>query len=129
MKPPPPDLNPSELETLGILWDDSPLKPGEIQERFSRPTENATLRSILVGLVEKGYLKRVRKGKAYYYRPRAAAAKVRRQITERMAAVFAQGSRIGLIAQLIKDEKLTPAQIRELEQYADRNNHSKGDLS
>ena len=113
-----PDLNPSELEALGILWEEAPLKPAEIQDRLSVSMENATLRSILVGLVEKGYLKRTRQGKAYYYQPRAAASRVRRQLTDKMASVFARGSRLGLIAQLIKDEKLTPEQLEELREYA-----------
>ena len=112
------DLNPAELEVLGILWGDSPLKPAQIEEAFSRPIENATLRSILRGLVEKGFLKRERDGKAYFYKPARTPRTVRRKLTERLASVFAEGSRLGLIAQLIKDEKLTPEQIRELENIA-----------
>ena len=118
------DLNPNELEAMGILWADSPLKPADIEEAFSRPIENATLRSVLRGLVERGFLKRERIGKAYYYRPARAARTVRRRLTNRLAEVFASGSRLGLIAQLIEDEKLSPAQIRELEQIVARNNQS-----
>jgi len=116
---PQPDLNPAELETLGILWSEAPLKPSEIEEAFSYEIENATLRSVLRGLVEKGFLKRERVGKAYFYRPAKAASSVRRRLTGKLASVFAEGSRLGLIAQLIKDEKLTPAQIDELKRLAD----------
>ena len=112
------DLNPTELEALGILWGDSPLKPAQIQAAFSYPIENATLRSVLRGLVEKGFLKRERDGKAYFYRPAKAARTVRRKLTERLAGVFAEGSRLGLIAQLIQDEKLTPEQLKELQDLA-----------
>jgi len=113
------DLNPVELEVLGILWGGAPLKPAEIEAAYSQPIENATLRSVLRGLVEKGFLKRERVGKAYYYRPAKAARSVRRSLTDRLASVFADGSRLGLIAQLIKDEKLTPAQVRELQKLAE----------
>ena len=113
-----PDLNPAELEILGILWDRAPLKPAEIAGAFSRPIENATLRSTLVGLVEKGLLKRERVGKAFFYKPARTPRAVRRKLTERLASVFASGSRLGLIAQLIQDEKLTPEQLRELEELA-----------
>jgi predicted transcriptional regulator len=113
-----PDLNPTELEILGILWQSSPLKPAEIEEFFSRPIENATLRSTLVGLVEAGVLKRERRGKAYFYRPARTPRMVRRKLIDHLASVFAEGSRLGLIAQLIKDEKLTADQIRELEKLA-----------
>ena len=114
----PLDLNPAELEVLGILWSENPLKPSQIEEAFSRPIENATLRSILRGLVEKRYVRRKRDGKAYFYRPAKAARTVRRTLTNRLASVFAEGSRLGLIAQLIKDEKLSPEEIRELQQLA-----------
>ena len=117
-----PDLNPTELEILGILWEESPRKPAEIGEAFSRPIENATLRSTLVGLVEKGVLKRERVGKAYFYKPTKTARSVRRKMTERLASVFSAGSRMGLIAQLIQDEKLTPEQVRELEGLVRENN-------
>jgi predicted transcriptional regulator len=114
------DLNPAELEALGILWADAPLKPAEIEAAFSYPIENATLRSVLRGLVEKGFLKRELDGKAYFYRPAKAARTVRRKLTERLASVFADGSRLGLIAQLIQDEKLTPEQLQELHKLAER---------
>jgi len=113
-----PDFSPAELEILGILWQESPLKPAEIESAFSWPIENATLRSTLVGLVEKGFLKRQRLGKAYFYKPARAPRMVRRKLVDRLASVFAEGSRLGLIAQLIQDEKLTPEQIRELENLA-----------
>ena len=117
-KPSVTDLNSVELEVLGILWSDSPLNPPEIEAALSRDIENATLRSLLVGLVEKGYLKRERRGRAYFYKPAQQARVVRRKLADRLANVFAEGSRLGLIAQLIKDEKLTSAQIRELENLA-----------
>ena len=115
-----PDFNPTELEILGILWQDAPLKPAEIEAAFSRPIENATLRSTLMALVEQGVLKRDRRGKAYYYSPTRKPRTVRRKLTDQLASVFANGSRMGLIAQLIQDEKLSPEQIRELQKLARR---------
>ncbi|MEM7386923.1 MAG: BlaI/MecI/CopY family transcriptional regulator [Verrucomicrobiota bacterium] len=114
MKPSPAELNPVELKVLGILWEKAPMKPSEIEAAFSSEIENATLRSILRGLVEKGFLKRERQGKAYFYQPARQASAVRRKITDRLASVFADGSRLGLIAQLIQDEKLTESQLEEL---------------
>lgn len=113
-----PDFSPTELEILGILWQDAPMKPAEIEEALSRPIENATLRSTLMALVEEGVLKRERRGKAYYYKPARTPRTVRRKLTNQLASVFAKGSRMGLIAQLIQDEKLSPEQIRELEKLA-----------
>ena len=45
-------LNKNELEALRILWEKGELKPADIQARFSWSIENATLRSVIVNLVE-----------------------------------------------------------------------------
>lgn len=118
MKTGEPEFSAAELEILGILWQRAPRKPAQIEAAFSRPIENATLRSTLVGLVEKGVLKRERRGKAYFYKPARAPRTVRRKLVDQLASVFAEGSRLGLIEQLIRDEKLTAEQIRELEKLA-----------
>ncbi|MEM7011479.1 MAG: BlaI/MecI/CopY family transcriptional regulator, partial [Verrucomicrobiota bacterium] len=64
-----------------------------------------------------GILKRKLEGKAYFYQPTRASKTVRRGLVDHLASVFAQGSRLGLIAQLIEDEKLTPEQIEELKEF------------
>jgi len=117
-----PELSPLELEILGALWkNDTGLKPVEIETHLSEPIKNANLRAILVGMVEKGALKRELRGKAYFYAPARAAKTVRRNLTGRLASIFAEGSRLGLIAQLIRDEKLSPDQIEELKGFANEN--------
>ena len=60
-------LNQNELEALRILWERGELKPAEIQAHFSWPIENATLRSVLVNLVEKKHITRRLQGKAFFY--------------------------------------------------------------
>jgi predicted transcriptional regulator len=53
MKPTSLDLNPIELEVMGILWDQGALKPSELEDHLSIEIENGTLRSLLRSLVEK----------------------------------------------------------------------------
>ena len=117
-----PDLNPIELEILRILWSEGVvMKPAEIESKMASPVKNANLRAILVGLVEKGVLQRELRGKAYFYKPTRAPRTVRRTLADKMASVFAEGSRLQLIAQLIRDEKLSPGQIQELQDIIDDN--------
>ena len=71
------DLNRNEMEVLRVLFEEAPLRPSEIEERFGWEIENATLRSVLVGMVDRGLLKRRKVGKAYYYRPARTASKRR----------------------------------------------------
>lgn len=112
------DLNPNEVETLRILWDLGPSKPAEIQQEFGWSIENATLRSVLRGLVEKQVLVREKQGKAFYYRPRVTRRSQLRRTIRRMAEVFAGGSTGDLVLELIRSEKLTPEELAELQRIA-----------
>ena len=108
-----------ELEIMRILWDYGEQKPSEIQGRHPRPIKNAALRFQLKILFEKGHIVRRKIGKAYYYEavtPRKGAFK---KMVQRIAEIYCQGSTAGLIAELIKTEKLNEAEILQLEQLAE----------
>ncbi len=113
------DLNLNELEVLRVLWERGSPKPAEIQEYFSWPIENATLRSVLRGLVDKGHATRAKNGKAFYYSAKAPRGGLLSTMARRMAEVFTGGSTADLIAQLIEAERLSPAEIEELRRIAE----------
>lgn len=114
-----PDLNRNQLHVLQILWDaGEPLKPGDIEQRFDWPIENATLRSVLRAMVERGDLERNKRGKAYYYQPRREKRRALSEMLQGLAAVFAGGSTSGLLAQLLQEETLTPEERREIARFA-----------
>src|ERR1044071_9189243 len=95
-------LNQNELEALRILWDRGESKPADLQAQFSWPIENATLRSVLVNLVEKRHIARSRQGKAFYYSARAPKATLLQGMMRMLARVFAGGSHKELVAQLVE---------------------------
>ena len=107
-----------ELEVMQILWGHGELKPVEIQERYSRPIKNAAVRFQLKVLLGKGHITRRKVGKAYYYRAATGKAGVFKKMTRRMADIYCQGSTVGLIAELIRSEKLSVEDIRDLEELA-----------
>ena len=111
-------FTPGELEVMEVLWQESPLKPAEIEARLPRPIGNAALRSVLRVLLEKGHVKREKRGKAYFYRPTRPARASFRQMARRLADVFCNGSTFDLVAQLIKTEKLSPEEMRKLQDIA-----------
>jgi BlaI family transcriptional regulator, penicillinase repressor len=113
-----PDLTKNELEAMRILWRKSDLKPGDIQSEFSWPIENPTLRSALVALVEKGLVVREKRGKTFYYRAKSSERNLMSRMARTMAQVFSGGSTADLIAQLIKNEKLSPREIEQLRRIA-----------
>jgi predicted transcriptional regulator len=111
-------LNQNELEALRILWEKGELKPAEIQSHFSWPIENATLRSVLVNLLEKKHVSRKLQGKAFFYAARIAKATLLQNLMLHLARVFAGGSNQELVAQLVETADLTPTDLMLLRQTA-----------
>src|SRR5271157_3425887 len=101
-------LNQNELEALRILWGRGELKPAEIQSHFAWPIENATLRSVLVNLVEKKHITRRLQGKAFLYAARVPKASLLQSMMKTMARVFAGGSHQDLVVQLMETSDIKP---------------------
>lgn len=110
--------NQNELEVLRLLWDESPRKPVEIQEAFGWPIDNGTLRSVLVGMVERGLLHRKRNGRAYFYTPKVKRETHFREMVRRLADVFTGGSTGQLLMELAEKERLTPGELARLKKIA-----------
>jgi predicted transcriptional regulator len=104
-------MNQNELEALRILWQRGESKPAEIQALFSWPIENATLRSVLVNLVEKKHISRRLQGKAFYYAASVPKATLLQTMMQTLARVFAGGSHQELVVQLMETSDITPADI------------------
>jgi predicted transcriptional regulator len=104
-------LNQNELEALRILWEKGGLKPAEIQSHFSWPVENATLRSVLLNLVDKGQVTRKLRGKAFFYEARVKKTALLQNMLHSLARVFAAGSKQELIAQLVRTGDIKPEDL------------------
>jgi predicted transcriptional regulator len=114
-------LKPNELEILKVLWKNGPLKPAEIQGRLSEPVKNSALRAQLTSLVERGQLKRRRRGKAFYYSAATPKQSAFEALTRRIADVFFEGSSVALVGQLIESaEDWTEEDLAVLRHIAER---------
>jgi predicted transcriptional regulator len=111
-------LNQNELETLRILWEQGELKPAEIQSHFSWTIENATLRSVLVNLVEKEQAARRLQGKAFFYAAKVPKGTLLQTITQTLARVFAGGSHQELVAQLMETSDIKTSDLKLIRQTA-----------
>src|SRR5579862_4952237 len=111
-------LNQNELEALRILWERGELKPAEIQAHFSWPIENATLRSVLVNLVEKKQIIRRLQGKAFFYAACVPKATLLRNMMQTLARVFAGGSHQELVVQLMETSDVNAADLKLIRQTA-----------
>ena len=108
----------SEANVMKILWEHGELKPSEVQDRYPRPIKNSALRFQLRVLLEKGHVTRRKVGNAYFYKPATGRQGALKRMARRMAEIYCRGSAAGLIAELIKTEKLTKQEIQELQRLA-----------
>ena len=111
-------LNQNELEVLRLLWKLGELNPAELQAGFGWPIENATLRSVLVNLVEKGHVTRRLQGKAFYYAASVPKTTLLQGMMRLLTHVFAGGSSEALVAQLVQTGDIRPADLAVLRQTA-----------
>ena len=112
------ELNENEREALRVLWELDEAKPAEIQNLFGWEIENATLRSVLRNLIDKGFASRRKDGKAYFYKALSRRSSLFGQAMQRMAEIFTGGSKAGLILELLRREKLSPEELAALQAIA-----------
>lgn len=115
-----PRFTEGELEVMRILWEHGELKPGEIHERFPRDITNPSLRSYLAILMEKGHVVRRRVGKAYYYKAKTRRESTFRSMLRDLTRVCCEGSVQTLLCQLIRNEKLSEADLIELKRISEQ---------
>lgn len=108
-------FTPGELEVMQVLWEHGALTPNQMMERFPRSLHNATIRSILVTLLQKGHVTRHKVGHAYVYETRTPRQNTFQSMVRRISDLFCGGSPTTLIAQIIKSEKLSQDDITELQ--------------
>lgn len=111
---------------MQVLWDaDDALKPSEIESRFSWPIENATLRSVLAVMLERGDLHREKRGKAYHYVPSKPKTAAVSDMLSGLARLFGGGSRVGLLSQLLQEDSLSEEEVRQLRELANQSEKPK----
>lgn len=112
-------LNDNELEVLRLLWKDAPQKAVEIQQGFGWSIDNGTLRSVLVTMVNRGLLRRQRRGRAFVYWPQVRRQTQFGQMVKRLADVFSGGRTGQLLMELVAKEDLSPEELAKLKAIAD----------
>ncbi len=120
----------SELEHLVMqfLWANGPSSAEHVREGLDgrHPMKDATARTILRRLEEKGYASHREEGRTYIYsgleQPENVAMRAIRQIADR----FWGGSVQALVAGMVEQEVIDPRELRELAKKLERQQERKG---
>ena len=112
-------FTPGELSVMRILWEHGEMKPGEIQAHFPEPIKNPALRSYLSILLEKGHVRRRKRGKAYFYKAVTRRQSAFKQTLRKAAEAYCDGSMQSLLMNLIRSEKISEDELLQLKRLAD----------
>ena len=107
----------AEYAVMEVLWQDAPLTATEVAGRV--PAERGwsirTVKTMLARLLAKGVLAHEEDGRRYLYRPAVARADYVAQESGRLIDRMFGGRVTPLVAQLAARDRLTEADIAEIE--------------
>ena len=106
-----------EYAVMEVLWEESPLTAAEVAERVppERGWTLATVKTMLSRLLAKGVLSHEEEGRRYLYRPAIRREDYVAEESGRLIDRMFGGRVTPLVAQLAERDRLTPADIEEIE--------------
>jgi predicted transcriptional regulator len=106
-----------EYAVMEVLWEESPLTAAEVAGRVpsGRGWSLATVKSMLSRLLAKGALAHEQDGRRYLYRPAFAREDYVAEESGRLIDRMFGGRVTPLVAQLAERDRLTDADIAEIE--------------
>jgi predicted transcriptional regulator len=109
-------LTPLELQIMQVLWSEGQSNVLQVQKSLSPNNDLAynTVQTMLNILHRKGRVRRILKGRAYFYRPVASREKVLRQAVLDLVERMFGGSSEELVMSLIKSRQVDPERIADL---------------
>ena len=107
----------AEYAVMEVLWQEAPLTAAEVAERV--PAERGwsirTVKTMLGRLLAKGILAHEEEGRRSLYRPAVARADYVAQESGKLLDRMFGGRVTPLVAQLAERDRLSPADIAEIE--------------
>lgn len=107
----------SEMQVLSALWDKAPQTAADLTQRIGKINgwTQATVKTLLARLVQKGAVTAEADGRRYLYRPAVARAEAVGEELQRFVDRLFGGRVSPLIAHLAEREALTDTDIAEIE--------------
>jgi BlaI family transcriptional regulator, penicillinase repressor len=113
-----------ELEILKVLWSESPLPVRDVQarleEKAGRPLAHSSVITILNIMVRKGYLKRRKEGKAFFFSPKIEKDAVSRRLVGDLLGRVFEGSATAMVLNLMESADLDADELARLRQLIER---------
>jgi BlaI family transcriptional regulator, penicillinase repressor len=113
-----------ELEILKVLWDTSPLPVREVRarlgERAHRALSHSSVITMLNIMVRKGYLRRKKEGKSFFFTPKVERRHVAGRLMGDLLSRVFDGSPSAMVLNLIENVDLDAEEVDELRRLISR---------
>jgi predicted transcriptional regulator len=111
-----PPISNLERDLMNIIWNLGTATAADVQKMLApdRPLKDSTIRTVLMRLEEKGYVRHEVDGRTFVYSclepPGSIAARAVKQILDR----FCHGSLESLLAGMVNDELVDTGELQEI---------------
>ncbi|CAN5873446.1 N/A [soil metagenome] len=103
-----------ELDVMSILWRRGSGTVAEVREELAQELAYTSVLSALQTLAEKGFVRHEAEGRAYRYYPLVEPEAAGDSALGRIVDKIFQGSAEQLVAQLVRQERLSKAELERL---------------
>lgn len=107
-----------ELEILKVLWDESPLLVRDVRARLkesaNRPLSHSSVITMLNIMHRKGFLKRRKEGKSFWFMPAKAKESVMGRMTGDLMSRLFNGSPAAMVLNLLETADVDAEELAEI---------------
>ena len=108
-------LTDGELRLMEVLWEKGAATVSEVAEAVPESLHYSTVLTTLRILETKGYLKHVKEGRAFIYKPVVARDEARDGAVSHLLRRFFEGSPELLVLSLVEGKKIDPAEFTRIQ--------------
>lgn len=111
-----PQISEAEYEVMKVIWDEAPISTNGVTEKLSQVTEWSpkTIQTLLKRLVQKEAITYEKKSRVFVYTPLVAREAYLNQESDHFLERFYDGNLSALVANYVKDERLSSEELEEL---------------
>ena len=107
-------LGERELDVMAVIWAQGSGTVGEVRRRLGAKLAYTTVLTILRNLEAKRFLRHEEEGRAHRYFPRVQQGTAQKSALARLIDTLFHGSPEALVARLVDDHELSPAELKKL---------------
>jgi BlaI family penicillinase repressor len=119
-----PQLGRMQLLIMQVLWKNGRATAREITDGLNElePVAHSTVQTLLRGLEDKGAVAHKAEGRTFVFFPLVEETRYQKNVTSDLLQRVFGGNVADLVAHLLKNEKVSPDELKEIRRLIDRRN-------